>query len=557
MPRSEPPAGQVPANQTPSTPPANPGADKPDEGASTSLSDSVRSARWLILIICFASGTALRLAHLAAKPFWFDECFSVELARLDWRNFLHLLWWREANMSLYYLLLRAWLGLTPFSAQSEFYTRSLSVVFAVATLPALYWLARLLYDRRVALIAAVLFTANAYSVRYAQEARSYALFLLLATLSSGFLIAWLRKPMKRNLFGYILLSILAVYAHFYALLLIAVQWLVLRGANLEKFSQTDAETGHNAEALHDQAFMAAQLRRTWKIIGIAVLPLLIFVAKTGTGPIRWIPRPGVHDLLVFFENLAGSNSWSLLAIYAFACIAAVAGAGIKFWTRDSGWEGWRMQFLLLWLLFPPLLTVLLSQAHPVFLGRYMIFCLPPLLILVAAGLARLRQSWMLAVVLTAMLFLSLQGVAFVYGHDFDTERDDSGSASDFILDHTQPGDGVIFHIAGGRVPYEFFRSLRAGENTASSTFTRSLGPEILFPSNGLGLNARDFTGKPTAEFLRNVAPGHPRLWVLLIDNGPQGNPDPTTEMMTQTLPELFPNLQRWQLSRVELRLYSK
>jgi hypothetical protein len=44
---------------------------------------------------------------------------------------------------------------------------------------------------------------------------------------------------------------------------------------------------------------------------------------------------------------------------------------------------------------------------------------------------------------------------------------------------------------------------------------------------------------------------------LLIDNGPQGNPDPTTEMMTQTLPELFPNLQRWQLSRVELRLYSK
>lgn len=562
MPQPEPAASQVPANQVaanqaPLTASTNSAPDIPNEGISTSQSDSVRSARWLILIICFASGMALRLAHLAAKPFWFDECFSVELARLDWRNFLHLLWWREANMSLYYLLLRAWLGITPFSTQGEFYIRSLSVVFAVATLAALYWLARLLYDRRVALIAAVLFAANAYSVRYAQEARSYALFLLLATLSSGFLIAWLRKPIRRNLLAYILISILAVYAHFYALLLISVQWIVLRSASPEKLARIAVETEHDANAVHNQADMAARLHRARKIIGVAVLPLLIFVAKTGTGPIRWIPCPGLHDLFVFFENLAGSNSWPLLAIYALACVAAVVGAGFRFWTRDSGWEGWRMRFLLLWLLFPPVLTVLLSQAHPVFLGRYMIFCLPPLLILAAAGMARLRQSWMLAVVLTAALFLSLQGVAFVYAHDFDTERDGSGAASDFILDHSQPGDGVIFHIAGGRVPYEFFRSLRAGENTARPTFTRPLGPEILFPHTGPGLNARDFTGKPTAEFLRNVGPSHARLWVLLIDNGPQDNPDATTVMMTQTLPELFPNLRRWQFSRVELLLYSR
>ena len=158
-------------------------------GASTFPSDSVRSARWLTFCLLLAGGTGLRLAGLTAKPFWFDECFSVEVARIDWRNFLHLLWWREANMTLYYLLLRAWLHF----GQSEFYIRSLSVVIAVATIPAIYWLARLLYGQRVALIAAALFTFNAYNVRYAQEARSYALFMLLATLSSGFLIAWLRE----------------------------------------------------------------------------------------------------------------------------------------------------------------------------------------------------------------------------------------------------------------------------------------------------------------------------------------------------------------------------
>jgi len=542
MPPYEAPANQFPVNHSP----LNQASANEDAGTSTVPSDPVRSARWLTLAVCLMAGTALRLAYLASKPFWFDECFSVELVRIDWRNFLHLLWWREANMSLYYLLLRAWLGITPIYGQSEFFIRSLSVAIAVATLPAIYWIARLLYDRRVALITAALFSANAYSVRYAQEARSYSLFLLLATVSSGFLIAWIRKPVRRNLACYVLASILAVYAHFYALLLVVAHWIVLRS-----FGRPDLGPGFDGTTL------AAQMRHTWKIIGIAVLPLLVFVAKTGAGPIRWISRPGPHDMLEFFEHLSGSNSWPLLAIYALACIMALVQPGIKFWKRDQTWEAWRTRFLFVWLIFPVALTVLLSVIRPVFLDRYMIFCLPPLLILAAAGLSRLRQSWMLAAALTLMLFLSLQGVSYIYGHDFDSERDGSAAAANFILDHMQAGDGVIFHIAEARVPYEFFRSVRAGENTAIPAFSRSLGPEILFPRHGLGLDYRDFTGKPTADFLRSAALSHQRLWIFLIDNGPPGNPDPTTMMLTQTLPELIPNLQRWQFPRVEVRLYSK
>ena len=52
--------------------------------------------------------------------------------------------------------------------------------------------------------------------------------MLLATLSSGFLVAWLRQPSERNWIGYIAVSVLAGYAHFYALLLVAAHWLVFR-----------------------------------------------------------------------------------------------------------------------------------------------------------------------------------------------------------------------------------------------------------------------------------------------------------------------------------------
>jgi hypothetical protein len=151
----------------------------------------------------------------------------------------------------------------------------------------------------------------------------------------------------------------------------------------------------------------------------------------------------------------------------------------------------------------------------------------------------------------------LQGIVLVYGHDFDTERDASCAATNFILDHTESGDAIIFHIAETRVPYEFFRTLRAGTNTASPQFTAQLGPEILFPHHGAGLDYRDFTGKPTPEFVRTAAQRHPRLWLMLMNNGPADQPDPTTQMLSHVLSGMFPRIESWRFPLVEIRLYSK
>jgi len=503
--------------------------------SATTQARSTGPFTWLAVSLLSAAALAIRLFCLVCKPFWFDECFSVEIARISWGNFFHLLWWREANMSFYYLLLRIWLHL----GQSPFFIRILSAVIGAATVPAIYWLAKVLYDRRVALIAAALLAFNAYDVRYSQEARSYALVVLLAAISSGFLVSWLREPTSRKRAGYVVVSILAVYAHFYALLLIAAQWIAVR-------LKGDADEG-----------ISAGLRRTWIAIGIAVLPLLIFVAKTGAGPIKWIQRPGLGDLLHFFENLAGSNGWEMLAVVAIATGFAIAPSAAKIFKRSQAWNVWRCQFLLIWLVFPVVLTVVLSFARPVFLARYMIFCLPPLLILAAAGIARLRQGRAVGAAVAAVLLLASQGILFVYAHDFDNERDASGAATDFILNHAQPRDAIVFHIAETRIPYEFFRSLRAGENTASPNYKGQLGPEILFPNHGPGLDYNDFTGKPPADLVRSAAPQHPRVWVMLMNNGPAGKPDPTTTMLTRVLPEMFPRVERWEFLKVEVLLYSK
>ena len=495
---------------------------------------------WLTLFVLVAACAAVRLWALASKPFWFDECFSTEIARIDWRSFLHLLWWREANMSLYYALLRAWMQL----GQSPFFIRSLSVAIAAATLPAVYWLARMLYDRRVALIAAGLFALNAFDVRYSQEARSYALFLLLATLSSGFLIAFLRQPDSRYRKCYIAASALAAYAHFYALLLVAAQWLVVH--------RFDVRASGNIDSANSTIKIKHELRSAWIAIFVAVLPLIAFIVKTGAGPIKWIKRPGPWDFLRFCEHMAGGNSWLLLGICLAACAGAIIPLRKTLLQQNPSWETWRVQFLLVWLLFPIALTILLSIARPLFYPRYMIFCIPPLMILFAAGLSRLRHEWITGIALTGIFFLCGQGIIFVYGHDFDDERDAAGVATNFILDHSEPGDGAIFHIVQTRVPYEFFRALRVGDQPNAA----NLGPEIVYPRHGPKLEYQDFRSKLSPDILHAAVIGHPRIWVVLMYNGPKV-PDPSAELVRHDLPETYSKMQSWEFPRVDVLLYSK
>jgi hypothetical protein len=69
------------------------------------------SRQGALLAAITGAGATLRFLYISRKSFWLDEGVSVAIARLDWPNFLRILWRREANMALYYVLLRGWLHL--------------------------------------------------------------------------------------------------------------------------------------------------------------------------------------------------------------------------------------------------------------------------------------------------------------------------------------------------------------------------------------------------------------------------------------------------------------
>ena len=62
-----------------------------------------------------------------------------------------------------------------------------------------------------------------------------------------------------------------------------------------------------------------------------------------------------------------------------------------------------------WLLLPPVLLILASEIKPVYVARYVVFCLPALALLAGAGLAALGRYWRIAALsVLALLTLPMQ-----------------------------------------------------------------------------------------------------------------------------------------------------
>jgi mannosyltransferase len=472
--------------------------------ANISALDSRPALRWTWLALITLIAAHLRLRFLAAKSFWLDEGVSAEIARLRWSQFFQVLWHREANMALYYVLLHFWMKL----GSGEAFVRGLSVLFAVATIPAIYALGRRLFGSAAGLIAAWLLAMNAYHVSYSQEARSYALVIFLVTLSTWFLVRNLQEPASARWFIYALISALAVYAHFFAALVIIAQaaslaWL--RGTNF---------------AWRDYA-------RSLRWIVYMIAPLAFVAARIGGAPVDWIPHTSARIVFGFFSELSGSGGNWLFALDAVAVALAAFGVWRASRARDRATSAaaWPYVLVFAWLFVPVVITVAASLFRPFFVARYLIICLPALMLLVAAGIARVRPKALAWLFAAAISILSLAATRQYLHHDSAMYREDWRSASAYILDHAQPADGIFFTPLS-RLPYEYYRSQR---NPIPA------GPMVLDAAAGdqVGqLVYQDFMVTPLAEVLRDARPAPDRVWIVAAWNRlPNGDFDRTTLML--------------------------
>src|SRR4051812_44780709 len=131
----------------------------------------------------------------------------------------------ESTPPLYYVL--AWLWAKLFGT-TEAGLRSMSALAGTLAVPVAWRAAREWFSPAAGLIAAALVAVNPFLVWYSQEARSYALLVLMSALTLLFLGRALRNPTRRALALWALTAALALLTHYFAAFLLVPEavWLL-------------------------------------------------------------------------------------------------------------------------------------------------------------------------------------------------------------------------------------------------------------------------------------------------------------------------------------------
>lgn len=432
----------------------------------------------LILGLTTIAAAVLRLHLLGAQSLWIDEAASAYFVKLPLGSFLKTLWGYQGNMTLYYFLLRAWVHL----GYSEFTIRSLSVLFGVLAVPAIYVLGSRLFDRATGLTAAAFLAVHSFHIGWSKEARSYSLLILLLILTAYFLVRALESARQESFwFAFSVAAALSFYSHIYALLVLVAYGLTLVRPRPFRV---------DIRALAMAALLFALLCE----------PLAAFVLKsivTRSDQINWIMPPTRAEFFGFLELLSGGGIVLILVYFSMSVVALATRVGH---TPDEA-ERWALRLLVLWLVFPPLLMLAATPVKPLFHPGFMLMCVPPLVILAARGIVKLYHAPTYARMVGAAAFVlvitfSLGSIARPPKYPY-TVHADWRSAINYILQHQQPGDGAVFFIPN-IYPYRYYCERAAKTDSITSS------PDVLYP--GVPLNEDE---------LRQVTNGRKRVWLIM------------------------------------------
>ena len=436
----------------------------------------------LAALAILALATLLSIFHLGAKSFWLDEAHSVLFARQGGASLWRLVTHGEPNMSLYFLLLHHWLA---FGA-SEAAVRSLSAVAAALSILPFYAMCRGLFGGTHALVASGLLAVNAFFIQYAQEARSYTLVLLLVTASSALFLRALARPTAGAWIAYGVVAVLGVYAHVFAAFVIVAHTifvLVWRRSAIRSLAIVDAG------------------------MACALVPLFVWIRTAGPAG-TWIARPRLLALAGVFIELSGEGGKTLAAVYLVAC-----ALGLSFFLaskRGIGSTGARdgALFALTWLAVPILGGFAYSHlGQPIFVPRYLIVSLPPLVMIAALGVVGTKPRWIPALLLAALLVLAARSLLAWYAAP---ARADWREATAYVLDNGEPGDVLLFRKAYGSVPFEYYVWRRGNPPSA---------PRPLLPASRWGefdVPWRPELEQDALERLKRESPA--RVWLVLSHN---------------------------------------
>ena len=510
-----------------------------------------RPVDWLVIAVPAATTFVVGGYEIGGPTLWRDEAYTRDAITRPVSQIFALLRHQDAVHGAYYILMHVIAAGAGTSATALRFPSLCAMVIATAftaaigrRAAALAWNAgresRLDIPALTGLFSGMVFATAPYMTYYAQTARSYAIVTMFATIATYLLIRAYPDGRWWWWAAYAAAVALTGLFNLFGLLILAA---------------------HGVTLLLTDARGAGQGRRIGRVplrwlaaaaAALIVLGPLLDTAHHEQKQLNWVPRPDLRTIEQLVSDFSGSRA--LVLPFALLALAGIAVACLA--------DNWRplnpAAVALPWLAVPPFLLIAASYIKPVYVERYVEFCLPALAVLVGAGLVglirlaaglrlgRMGLAWLppavaaLVIAGLAVMLIGPQGAI----RQTAARPDDLRLASAIVAANEQPGDVVFYiplemHVLGTGYPAPFLR-LRdialAKSPIASATLT---GTEITSPA-----------------LLKSRFTDVRRVWVVTGGSNYKF-PTPSTPMDKEKMALLagLHILHRWQAGEVMLTLY--
>jgi 4-amino-4-deoxy-L-arabinose transferase-like glycosyltransferase len=367
---------------------------------------------------------AIRFFYIGHQGFWFDEGNTALLVKQSPGGMLGLIPQTESTPPLYYMA--AWVWVRIFG-DHEAGLRSLSALAGVLTVPVAYAAAAKLVSgwrvaaggvevqaagrraetvgRRAGLLTAALTACNPFLIWYSQEARSYAVLVLLSAVALLAFAHARANPTPRTLTAWVIACALALVTHYYAAMLVVPEaaWLLWEHRRLRRV----------------QVGVVLALA-----CGAALIPLA--VSQNSTGRDSWIAHSsfGLRLAQIIPQLLIGTGAPAREVLKFLAMALALVALVVLLVPRFAGREGRERRGA--WLagglaLSGFLITLVLAAAGSDFLiTRNIIVLWLPAAIALAGALAA-APRWLGGAVAAGLCAIGLAGAIGVDA-DYNQQR---------------------------------------------------------------------------------------------------------------------------------------
>jgi hypothetical protein len=501
----------------------------------------IRGRRHAIALVAVVLlGLSLRLCEIGAKSLWFDETFSVWLSRQSVAGIFDVLIQQDdTNPPLYALLLKYWLYL----GSSEAVVRLLSALCSTVNIPVMYLLGRRVANRQLGLLAALILAVAPFHVRFAQEARMYALLSLAVTLSLYFLARLLSDPQAASFpmghglvtwwrsvragpagaqtalgadpaqqakprpgaalatdlswLGFIVFTDAALFTHSTAVLLpLSANLYVIGGylIHLVRARQPKSTVALQSESVQSAPGPQSRLfLYNWLAAQLGCLLLLgpyipIYIKQcTRVAGSFWVAPPTLQTVYDTWWELTSTCAphtmpYNLVIPILFPVLAVL---GLLYFRRQPRW----LLFLGLFAVSPFALELLISLRRPIFLSRTLIWASIPYYLLLAAGLLQLR--WRALALSGLAMLLVINGFSLrAYYEDFPKEQWREATA--YVCERAGDEDFIILSAHYARTALDYY---------------------LPFCPKPLEYRAMNAT-KGRLEDLPELITGRPRIWLV-------------------------------------------